>query len=235
MAHLPRYLLAAGVGFLVAQAQTADIPKGHWAEKAVRELLDRGILTGYPDGTFKGNQGVSRYQAAVMLYRAYLTWLDEVLSRVRRTLEEGGLAPERVAEALSELEALKASTAEVQGALEEYGVRLSTLEADLEEVRGALGAALDASGQVATLTDRQKALEAALARADGAFKEQLTRLAQLEARLQGVEKALEELATGLKEAEAARLKDAQAVGRRIYSLEERTAALEDRVQTRAQG
>jgi hypothetical protein len=40
----------------LAQAQMADVPKGHWAESAVRALLERGILTGYPDGTFKGTR-----------------------------------------------------------------------------------------------------------------------------------------------------------------------------------
>ena len=237
MAHLPKYLLAAGFGLLVAQAQAqmADVPQGHWAEKAVRDLLEKGIVTGYPDGTFRGTQGVNRYQAAVMLYRAYLTWTEEVLARVRRTLEEAHLTPERIAEALSELASLREATAEVQQALEEFGVRLSTLEADLGEVQAALSAALDAAGQVATLSDGQKALQEALARADATYREQLTRLSALEGRLQAVEKAVAELVSELKGAEDARLKDAQAVGRRLYAVEERTSQLEKAFEARPQG
>lgn len=235
MAHLPKYLLAAGFGFLVAQAQMADVAAGHWAERAVRDLLEKGILTGYPDGTFKGTQVVNRYQAAVMLYRAYLTWTEEVLSRVRRTLEEANLTPERIAEALSELASLREATGEIQQALEEFGVRLSTLEADLGEVQAALSAAMDAAGQVAALTDRQKALQEALARADAAYKEQLSRLNALEGRLQMVEKALADLTAELRSAEDARLKDAQVVGKRLYAVEERTSQLEKAVQARPQG
>ena len=31
-----------------------DVPPSHWATKATRELKDRGLLKGYPDGLFRG-------------------------------------------------------------------------------------------------------------------------------------------------------------------------------------
>ncbi|GLV48736.1 hypothetical protein TJA_18390 [Thermus sp. LT1-2-5] len=237
MTDMKRLSLLAGMAAvgLLAKAQMADVPRGHWAEAAVRALLEKGILTGYQDGTFRGQQALSRYQAAVMLYRAYLTWTEEVLAQVRKTLEDAGLAPERVAEALSGLAALQEALPQVERALAEQGVRLEALGADLEELRAALVSLLEAQGEAKAQADKVKALEEALARADGAYREQASRLAALEARLAALERAVEELARSLKEAEEARLKEAQATGRRVYALEERAKALEEATRSRAQG
>ena len=47
-----------------------DVPKGHWAYDFVKELSDKGYLVGYPDGTFKGDKAMTRYEFATALYRA---------------------------------------------------------------------------------------------------------------------------------------------------------------------
>lgn len=47
-----------------------DVPEGHWAYEYVKSLADKGLLEGYPDGTFKGNQPMTRYEIAAMVYRA---------------------------------------------------------------------------------------------------------------------------------------------------------------------
>jgi len=219
----------------LAQAQMADVPKGHWAESAVRALLERGILTGYPDGTFKGTQAVNRYEAATMLYRAYLTWLEEVLSKVRATLEEQGLAPERVAQLYAQVAELQEVLPEVQKALAEYGVRFEALEADLEEMRQALLAALDAKGDLEALSKETKALGERLTTLEAGLAEHRARLQALEARLQAVERAVEELAKEVRGNEEARVKDAQATGKRLYAVEEKTKALEGAIQARPTG
>src|ERR1041385_2260262 len=46
-----------------------DVPAEHWAYSAVRELTRKGILEGYPDGTFGGRRAVTRYEAAAALQR----------------------------------------------------------------------------------------------------------------------------------------------------------------------
>ncbi|MBB6734144.1 S-layer homology domain-containing protein [Cohnella zeiphila] len=43
---------------------------GHWAEAAIQQGVQSGIVTGYPDGTFKPNQPVTREEFAVMLIKA---------------------------------------------------------------------------------------------------------------------------------------------------------------------
>ena len=47
-----------------------DVPASAWYAEAVNELAARGILNGYPDGTFKPEQTATRAEVAVMLYRA---------------------------------------------------------------------------------------------------------------------------------------------------------------------
>jgi hypothetical protein len=48
----------------------ADVPQGHWAYDAVAQLVKDGLIVGYPDGQFKGNRPMTRYEAAVLTYRA---------------------------------------------------------------------------------------------------------------------------------------------------------------------
>jgi len=70
---------AIGAGVLLqgaAHAQAAagggpfaDVPQNHWAYDAVQQLAQRGIFTGYPDGTFSGKRALTRYEFAVALQR----------------------------------------------------------------------------------------------------------------------------------------------------------------------
>ena len=46
-----------------------DVPVNHWAYDAVNEVSELGIISGYPDGTFRGVDFVNRYQLAVAIYR----------------------------------------------------------------------------------------------------------------------------------------------------------------------
>jgi len=44
---------------------------GHWAENTIKQMVERGIAKGYPDGTFKPNNNITRAEFAVMLVRAF--------------------------------------------------------------------------------------------------------------------------------------------------------------------
>ncbi|WP_143561046.1 S-layer homology domain-containing protein [Sporosarcina sp. P3] len=54
------------------QAQAAEFTdmNGHWAKKEIQYLYDRNIIGGYPDGTFKPNEPITRAQASAMLIKA---------------------------------------------------------------------------------------------------------------------------------------------------------------------
>jgi hypothetical protein len=43
---------------------------GHWARNSIAKLLERGIITGYPDGTLRPNSEISRAEIVVMLVKA---------------------------------------------------------------------------------------------------------------------------------------------------------------------
>jgi hypothetical protein len=63
--------VAATASTDVAQANPfSDVPANSWAYDAVRQLAAAGLITGYPDNTFKGNRPMTRYEMAVLVNRA---------------------------------------------------------------------------------------------------------------------------------------------------------------------
>ncbi|HOA90279.1 MAG: S-layer homology domain-containing protein [Bacillota bacterium] len=54
---------------LVASASFPDVPADHWAYDAVTRLVDEGLLSGMPDGTFSGSEPMNRYSVAVLIAR----------------------------------------------------------------------------------------------------------------------------------------------------------------------
>lgn len=44
-----------------------DVPDDHWAASAVYDLVKLGVTKGYPDGTFRGNKPITRYETAIFL------------------------------------------------------------------------------------------------------------------------------------------------------------------------
>lgn len=67
-----------------------DVPKNHWAYEYVSTLKGNGALTGYPDGEFKGDRPMTRYEFATMLYKAMLegaTLSDKILKEFAPKLE----------------------------------------------------------------------------------------------------------------------------------------------------
>ena len=49
----------------------SDVPSNHWAYYAIQYLAERGIMTGYPDGSFKPNNPLRREETAVLLTRLF--------------------------------------------------------------------------------------------------------------------------------------------------------------------
>ena len=47
-----------------------DVASNHWAYEAVSDLSRRGLIEGYPDGTFGGDRLLTRYEFAEIVYRA---------------------------------------------------------------------------------------------------------------------------------------------------------------------
>ena len=65
-----------------------DTPENHWAYDYVATLAGNGLLEGYPDGNFRGDRALTRYEVAAILYRAMMNGAQ----LTQRALEE--FAPE---------------------------------------------------------------------------------------------------------------------------------------------
>ena len=60
--------LAAGASVYAANP-FSDVSTSDWAYQAISDLSDRGMVEGYPDGTFKGEQNITRYELAQIIAR----------------------------------------------------------------------------------------------------------------------------------------------------------------------
>ena len=64
-------VLALGIsGTALAANPFSDVPAGHWAYAAVAKLAAAGIVDGYPDGTYKGDRTMTRYEMAQIVAKA---------------------------------------------------------------------------------------------------------------------------------------------------------------------
>ncbi len=163
-------VLTAALSFGAAAAQTAatasapqvpaltDVPAGHWAKDAIDLLVSKGILLGYPDGTFRGTQNLTRYEAAV------------IIARLLGQIKTGEVTTTTMDE--ETLTALQNAIQELAADLAALGVRVSDLEenavsrddfARLEERVEMLAAA---SGDAEALAGLTSQIDDLAARAD---------------------------------------------------------------------
>ena len=105
MAVLAVVALVAFAAPAFAANPFADVPAGHWAYDAVAQLAADGLISGYPDGAFKGAQQATRYEVAAMVARAVAA--GEAKHASKKDVE---LLKKLSVEFKSELEALGAKT-----------------------------------------------------------------------------------------------------------------------------
>jgi hypothetical protein len=68
--------------------QFTDVRPGDWAFQALTNLIERyGCVAGYPNGSFKGGQAMSRYEAAALL-NACLDRVTEVTDELKKLMQE---------------------------------------------------------------------------------------------------------------------------------------------------
>ncbi len=68
--------------------QFSDVQPTDWAYQALSNLIERyGCVAGYPNGTFKGKQAMTRYEAAALL-NACLDRITEVTDELKRLMKE---------------------------------------------------------------------------------------------------------------------------------------------------
>lgn len=62
--------VAAAVDLPIGQTAFADVPEGFWAKAYIEALAAQGVIAGFPDGTFKPNDPVTRAQFATIVTKA---------------------------------------------------------------------------------------------------------------------------------------------------------------------
>ncbi len=108
-----------------AGAKFQDVPRNHWAYKAIQKAVDAGILKGY-DGKFHGQKLLNRYQMAVVV--------KNLLDRMEKMAKGGAAISEQ------EFKNLQALTIEFADELALLNVKVSTLEDNFAELKKAVEA-----------------------------------------------------------------------------------------------
>ncbi len=78
--------LTAGVSAYAANP-FSDVSTDDWAYQAISDLSDQGIVEGYPDGTFKGERNMTRYELAQIIARL-MAKEDQLNAEQQATLDK---------------------------------------------------------------------------------------------------------------------------------------------------
>ena len=111
---------------VVAAPLFPDVPSEHWAKDAVATLAAKGLVEGYPDGTFKGDRSASRWEVAIMVARILAKMEQEQSTFATKSeLDE----VRRLANALrEELDALGVRTSHLEESINRLDQRVTELE-----------------------------------------------------------------------------------------------------------
>jgi len=103
-------------------SQLSDVQPTDWAFQALQSLVERyGCIAGYPDGTFRGNRPLTRYEFAAGLNAC----LDQILAQTGGT----GLVPEDLETVKKLQEDFAAQLASLRGRVDSFESRVDTIEA----------------------------------------------------------------------------------------------------------
>ena len=111
----------------------SDVPAGHWSYASVSKLAAAGIVDGYPDGTFKGDNLMTRYEMAQIVAKAYAKGAigadDKLMAEFADELDNLGVRVaklEKKADNVKITGQVRALYADVDGADKTYAATLRT-------------------------------------------------------------------------------------------------------------
>src|SRR5437588_848793 len=108
----------------------ADTPTNHWAYDAIAELAAKGLVEGYPDGTFKGDRAMTRYEMAMVVAR--------LLARIE-SIQIPTPAPAAKPEVTgSDIQSIQRLVNEFRAELAAKNVRLTAVEEELNAMKAKL-------------------------------------------------------------------------------------------------
>ncbi|MGI6037393.1 MAG: S-layer homology domain-containing protein [Limnochordia bacterium] len=213
----------------------SDLPAHHWAYDAVVQLEAAGLVEGYPDGEFKGQRPMTRYEMAMVVAR-FLAQLDNRVASAIEAERPGIVAEVRdqvsqdlkdeLAKALADIEAAKAGVseearAELERAQKLIADELAALEASRAEVDGETIVVTPALEQVVR-EEVERAINERIEKAaeDAEYR---TIIAQAEA-----DKA-RDVADGASQSALEALAELAALREDVDAIDLKLAALDDRV------
>ncbi|MBC6418009.1 MAG: carbohydrate porin, partial [Prochloron sp. SP5CPC1] len=101
--------------------QLRDVEPGHWAYQALKNLIDNyGCMRGFPDRTFRGNQGVTRYEFAATL--------NECLQRIEEFIVRTS--------SRDESQISRRDRRQIQRLVSEFEAELAILGARVDDIEG---------------------------------------------------------------------------------------------------
>ena len=121
-----------------AEVLYSDVPADHWAVQAITELNKEGIVTGFGDGTFRGDRAVTRYEMAQLIASArshekianneQKAMIEKLTAEFSEDLDSIGLRVTRLEE---KSDNVKVSGLIAQKAMRGYGEHASWWEKEL--------------------------------------------------------------------------------------------------------
>jgi hypothetical protein len=167
-ASMKRLLISvAGLSLITGLtfAQMRDVPPGHWAYQSIEQLVQMGIIEGYPDGTFRPNRTMTRAEFAQAIARAYRN-IDERLRALNQRIEEiagrpqtGGQQPADTTQLQNQINELRNQIQELRR-LNEAVQTLQRLAQTFQQELAGMGVDIDAlKRDMASLRARVEALE----------------------------------------------------------------------------
>ena len=103
-------------GGALAQNSFPDVPADSYAADAVSQLVELGIVNGFPDGTYRGNDAFTRYQAALVVSRLLSVIEENTAAAGALSEEDLATVNNAVAELTNELTALSDRVAALESA-----------------------------------------------------------------------------------------------------------------------
>jgi hypothetical protein len=110
------------MGSRVQASPFADVPDDHWAYGYIQTLADDGLIEGYPDGYFKGDRPLTRYELSTIVARALAKLQSENHDEIAKLASKGDI------DKLSQL------VFSLKDELDGQGVRVAALEEALAQL-----------------------------------------------------------------------------------------------------
>jgi hypothetical protein len=146
-----RWIIAVAMVLLAFCATSAfaasaydDVPRDHWAYNALDYLTERGVLEGYPDGFFKGDRTLTRYEFAQAVARLLDTigngdWEDQInvmAESLRAEFSDQLAELNKKIDGLSgQVSDLDSQVSDLDGKVTDQGSKLSALDEKIKSMK----------------------------------------------------------------------------------------------------